>query len=150
MILFKIFLASPGDTLEERKAAEDVIEEINKSIGSRDNFRLELLKWENDTYPSMGEDGQDVINKQIGGDYQIFVGIMWKKFGTPTKRAGSGTEEEFELAYNRFTKKNDIQIMFYFNSCSIPQDADLMQFQKVREFKKKIEDLLYPTKNVGF
>lgn len=141
MRLFKIFLASPDDTIEERKVAEEVIEEINKSIGSRDNFRLELLKWENDTYPSMGEDGQDVINKQIGGEYQIFVGIMWKKFGTPTKRAGSGTEEEFELAYDRFTKKKDIQIMFYFNSCPIPQDADLMQFQKVREFKMKIEDL---------
>lgn len=141
MRLFKIFLASPGDTNAERLAAEEAVEEINKSIGSRDNFRLELLKWENDTYPSVGEDGQDVINKQIGSDYQIFVGIMWKKFGSPTKRAGSGTEEEFNLAYERYTSKKDIQIMFYFNSAPIPQDADLVQFQKVREFKKKIEIL---------
>lgn len=141
MKLFKIFLASPGDTDAERLAAEEVVEEINKSIGSRDNFRLELLKWENDTYPSVGEDGQDVINKQIGSEYQIFVGIMWKKFGSPTKRAGSGTEDEFNLAYKRYTSKKDIQIMFYFNSSPIPQDADLVQFQKVREFKKKIEDL---------
>ncbi len=138
---FKIFLASPSDTDNERLKAEEVVEEINKSIGSRDNFRLELLKWEKDTYPSMGEDGQDVINKQIGNDYQIFVGIMWKKFGTPTKRAGSGTEEEFNLAYDRYTSKKDIQIMFYFNSAPIPQDADLEQFQKVRDFKKKIEGL---------
>lgn len=138
---FKIFLASPGDTDAERLAAEEAVEEINKSIGSRDNFRLELLKWENDTYPSVGEDGQDVINKQIGSDYQIFVGIMWKKFGSPTKRAGSGTEEEFNLAYVRYTNKKDIQIMFYFNSAPIPQDADLMQAQKVKDFKKKIEDL---------
>ncbi len=141
MRLFKIFLASPGDTEAERLAAEEVVDEINKSIGSRDNFRLELLKWENDTYPSVGEDGQAVINKQIGSDYQIFVGIMWKKFGSPTKRAGSGTEEEFQLAYDRYTDKKDIQIMFYFNTSPIPQDADLMQAQKVKDFKKKIEDL---------
>lgn len=141
MKLFKIFLASPGDTNAERLAAEEVVEEINKSIGSRDNFILELLKWENDTYPSVGEDGQDVINKQIGSDYQIFVGIMWKKFGSPTKRAGSGTEEEFNLAYDRYISKKDIQIMFYFNSCPIPQDADLLQFKKVKNFKKNIEDL---------
>lgn len=141
MRFFKIFLASPGDTDAERQAADRVVDEINKSIGSRDNFRLELLKWENDTYPSMGEDGQDVINNQIGRDYQIFVGIMWKKFGTPTKRAGSGTEEEFELAYDRFTNKKNVQIMFYFNSCPIPQDADLEEFQKVKAFKKKIKDL---------
>ncbi|MDR3002519.1 MAG: DUF4062 domain-containing protein [Fibromonadaceae bacterium] len=141
MRLFKIFLASPCDTENERLAAEEVVDEINKSIGSRDNFRLELLKWENDTYPAMGEDGQDVINKQIGSDYQIFVGIMWKKFGSPTKRASSGTEEEFQLAYERYTSKRNIQIMFYFNSAPIPQAADLMQAQKVKDFKKKIEEL---------
>jgi len=65
MKLFKIFLASPGDTKAERLAAEEAVDEINKSIGSRDGFRLELLKWEDDTYPSIGEDGQDVINKQM-------------------------------------------------------------------------------------
>ncbi len=58
----------------------------------------------------MGEDSQDVINKQIGSDYHIFVGIMWKKFGTETKRAGSGTEEEFSLAYDRYKKNKDIQM----------------------------------------
>lgn len=141
MRLFKIFLASPGDTKEERLAAEDVVDEINKSTGSRDDFRLELVKWENDTYSSIGEDGQDVINKQIRGDYHIFVGIMWKKFGSPTKRAGSGTEEEFQLAYDRYDNKKDIHIMFYFNSMPIPQDTDYTQAQKVKDFKTKIEDL---------
>jgi len=139
--LFKIFLASPGDTQEERKAAEDVVNEINKGSGPRDNYRLELLKWETDTYSSIGEDGQDVINKQIGSDYQVFVGVMWKKFGTPTKRAGSGTEEEFQLAYERYDKKKDINIMFYFNSSPIPQDADFIQAQKVKDFKSRIQDL---------
>ena len=139
MRLFKIFLASPGDTSNERNSAEEVVDEINKSIGTRDSFRIELLKWENDTYPSIGEDGQDVINRQINSDYEIFVGIMWKKYGTPTKRAGSGTEEEFQLAYDRYSKRKDIQIMFYFNSSPIPQDSDLLQAQKVKDFKAKIE-----------
>ena len=59
------------------------------------DFRIESKKWEKDVFPAFGEDSQDVINKQIGTDYNIFVGIMWKKFGTPTSRAESGTEEEF-------------------------------------------------------
>lgn len=121
MKLFKIFLASPGDTSEERVIAEEVVEEINKTVGSRDKFRLELLKWEHDTYPTMAEYSQQAINEQMGGDFQIFVGIMWKKFGTPTLKAESGTEEEFELAYKRYSEKKDIQIMFYFNSAPIPQ-----------------------------
>ena len=141
MRLFKIFLASPGDTTEERTLAEEVVLEINRTIGLKDEFRLELLKWENNTYPSIGLDGQDVISRQIGGDYQIFIGLMWKKFGTPTKRAGSGTEEEFELAYDRYTKMKDIQIMFYFNSSPLPQDSNFEDFQKILSFKTKIEGL---------
>lgn len=141
MKLFKIFLASPGDTSDERLIAEDVVDEINKSVGSRDNFMLELLKWEHDTYPTMAEYSQQAINEQMGGDFQIFVGIMWKKFGTPTQQAESGTEEEFELAYKRYSEKKDIQIMFYFNSAPIPNDADFMQAQKVKDFKKKLQGL---------
>jgi hypothetical protein len=141
MKLFKIFLASPGDTSEERLIAEEVVDEINKSVGSRDNFMLELLKWEHDTYPAMAEYSQQAINEQMGGDFQIFVGIMWKRFGTPTQKADSGTEEEFELAYKRYSEKKDIQIMFYFNSAPIPQDADLMQAQKVKDFRKKLQGL---------
>ncbi len=138
---YKVFLASPDDTGEERKIAETIIKDLNETIGSRGNFIIELLKWENSTYPAFGEDGQDVINTQIGDDFDIFIGLMWKKFGTPTKRAGSGTEEEFERAYNRYKDDGTLKIMFYFNQESIPQDADFDQFSKVKEFKKKVSDL---------
>ena|SRR3989337_1199459 len=33
---------------------------------------------ETHTYPGIGEDAQDVINKQIDDDYDIFIGLMWK------------------------------------------------------------------------
>jgi len=138
---YKVFLASPDDTDAERKITETIITELNETIGSRGNFIIELLKWENSTYPAFGEHGQDVINKQIGNDYDIFVGIMWKRFGTPTKRAGSGTEEEFERTYSRYKDDGTLRIMFYFNQESIPQDADFDQFSKVKEFKKKVSDL---------
>lgn len=138
---YKVFLASPDDSAEERRISEKIVGDLNETIGSRNGFIIELLKWENSTYPEFGEDGQDVINKQIGDDYDIFIGVMWKKFGTPTKRAGSGTEEEFERAYKRYKGDNRLKIMFYFNQDSIPQDADLEQFSKVKEFKRKVSDL---------
>ena len=140
--LYKIFLASPGDTKEERKITENVIDEINSTLGEHHNFRAELLTWENNTSPSFGEDGQDVINKDIGLDYDIFIGIMWKRFGTPTKRADSGTEEEFTRAYEKLEKGDDIKIMFYFNSAPLEQEnLDLDQFKKVQTFKKKVGEL---------
>jgi hypothetical protein len=101
---------------DERTCAETVINDINHSVGKKDGFQIELLRWETSTYPGLGEDGQDVINQQIGDDYNIFVGIMWKKFGTKTNRAGSGTEEEFNRAYQQYNEKKSIQIMFYFRT----------------------------------
>lgn len=140
--LYKVFLASPADTKEERKVSENVIAEINSTLGEYHNFRVELLTWEKNTCPSFGEDGQDVINTDIGLDYDIFIGIMWKRFGTPTKRADSGTEEEFNRAFNKLQNGDEIKIMFYFNSAPLEQDnLDLEQYSKVQLFKKKLNDL---------
>lgn len=147
MRIFKVFLASPSDTINERAIAAEVVNEINLSTGSRDDFRIELLRWENDTYPNFGVDSQNVINTQIGSDYDIFIGVMWKKFGTPTLNADSGTEEEFKIAYQTFQNGGNVTIMFFFNNCTLPHDLDVEQFLKVREFKEKIQSLgsLYKT-----
>ena len=96
--IFKCFISSPSDTEKEREICEQIFAEINESLGKAYNFRIESLRWENDVRPSFGIDGQDVINKQIGNDYELFIGIMNKRFGTPTSKAGSGTEEEFNNA----------------------------------------------------
>ena len=136
---FNIFLASPSDTSEERKLANDVINEINKVHG-KGEFHLDLFTWEESTYSSIGEDGQDVINQQ-NHKYDIFIGIMWKKFGSPTKRGLSPTAEEFEIAHKRYLNKEVKNIMFYFNNSDLPQDSDLEQFMKVQEFKKRIWEL---------
>lgn len=140
--LYKVFLASPGDTKEERRIAKNVISEINSTLGEHNNFRVELLTWENNSAPSFGEDGQDVINNDIGLDYDIFIGIMWKRFGTPTKRADSGTEEEFNRAYSKLTNGGNLKIMFYFNSAPLEQEGlDIEQFLKVQTFKEKVKTL---------
>jgi hypothetical protein len=134
-----IFLASPSDTEKERKIVMDVVSELKETICKPFGITLELLSWENSVHPGIGSYPQEVINQQIGDDYTLFVGIMWKKFGTPTKKAGSATEEEYNRALESFksggTCKN---IMFYFNEADISFNDDLTQVQKVKDFKEKI------------
>lgn len=140
--IFKCFIASPSDTSEERAIVETVFSDINKMLGEELNFRIESKKWENDARPSFGTDGQNVINTQLLTEYSIFIGIMWNKFGGPTPRAGSGTEEEFDQAYTRFKDKEDIEIMLYFNEKPAPSSSlDLAQVQKIRDFKEKARHL---------
>ena len=101
--IYKCFIASPSDVMEERNACEEIFESISKSIGESLSFRIESVRWENDAVPAYADDGQDVINKQLTpGKHDIFVGIWAEKFGTPTDRAGSGTEEELKQAYEHW------------------------------------------------
>jgi hypothetical protein len=138
----KIFVASPSDVSEERETVSFVVQEIKRTIGDIRNVELETVKWETHSFPDVGDDAQDVINRQIG-KYDVLVGIMWKRFGTPTKRSDSGTGEEFERAYEYFKKFKRPKIMFYFRKTPFyPSNEDeVSQIKKVLRFRKKLEKL---------
>lgn len=56
--------------------------------------------------------------------YDIFVGIMWRRFGTETKVAGSGTEEEFPIAYRSWEEQRKLlELVFYFCQAVAPPRA---------------------------
>ncbi|MES2287841.1 MAG: DUF4062 domain-containing protein [Bacteroidota bacterium] len=138
---YKIFLASPSDLKEDRLSIDEVIKELNISYGKQNEIFLELLKWE--THSGAGISTihpQKIINSDLGSDYDIFIGIIWGKFGTKTDSAESGTEEEFLNAYNRFIEKpNSLQILFYFKTAPISMnEINPEQIKKIQEFKTEI------------
>lgn len=149
--IFKCFIASPSDTEKEREICDKVFREINGTIGNIFNFRIESLKWENNVRPSLGDEGQAIINEQIGNEYNVFIGIMYKKFGTPTSKAGSGTEEEFNNAYERHQAKENLEIMFYFNdkAPTILSEINPAELLKVNKFKSKLGQLGIYAKYIG-
>src|ERR1035437_7780621 len=93
-ITLQAFVSSPSDVSEERAMLEDIVHELNLTWSKTLGMSIELVKWETHVTPGVGQDPQQVINSQIGDDYDIFIGIMWACFGTETGRFGSGTEEE--------------------------------------------------------
>jgi len=137
---YKIFVSSPSNIKKEKQIIGEIFNELNKTWCEEKGIYLELLKWETDTYPDVGEYPQDVINRQIRQDYDIFVGILGQRFGSPTKMAGSGTEEEFNLAYERYKKDpKSIKIMFYFSNVRIPQSSiDPDQVKKINNFQEML------------
>ncbi len=146
---FRVFLVSPSDVVEEREVVSQVVaQELNRIFSDVELFKeeqryhLEIIRWETHLHPDVGDDIQDVINKQTP-EYELFLGIMWKRFGTPTGRAMSGTFEEFDRAYRRYKKTGWPHIMFYFRNEGIyPKDLDeLEQFNNVFKFKLRLEEL---------
>lgn len=139
-----MFVASPSDTQNEREICEKVLEELNQTLGDTFNFRVESLKWEKDVRPVIkNTDGQNEINEQIGQKYEMFIGIMNKKFGSPTPRAGSGTEEEFNNAFLRYKEEGNVEVMFYFNDepPKSMSEINIEELSKVRNFKNNLGKL---------
>lgn len=138
--VIKIFLSSPSDVLEERQRIIDIANELNKSLGFHLGKTIMIIGWENIS-PSIGSYAQQVINQEIN-DYDIFLGIFGLRFGTPTPNAGSGTEEEFDIAIKKYeqTEIKDI-CMFFKQDGFVVGDIDVQQLAEVQKFKNKISEL---------
>ncbi len=130
----RVFIASPGDVADGRDRVSVIVDELRRTVARIVSVELETVRWETHAWPDVGADAQDVINRQIG-EYDVFVGIMWKRFGTRTKRAPSGTAEEFDRAYEYFTTYSRPKIMFYFQVKPF-YPADLSE---LRQIKKSLE-----------
>ncbi|HEY2766236.1 MAG TPA: DUF4062 domain-containing protein, partial [Pseudonocardiaceae bacterium] len=120
----RIFVSSPSDLDDERDQCGSVVQDLNMTLRvlmPEKGVELELIRWETHTHPDLGADPQDVVDDQIPVDYDIFVGMMWTRFGTPTSEAGSGTEHEFRRAHaGRQQRRRPAHILFYFCEAQIP------------------------------
>lgn len=138
--IYKCFISSPGDCNQERELCEKVIRKVNDGLAKHLDINFETFKWENDVLPDMGKNGQEIIDESVErSNYDIFIGIMRYRFGTPTKIAGSGTEHEFIKSIEKKKTDPEIKIIFFFNNEDInPKNFDYDEYQKVQNFKKKI------------
>ena len=134
----RIFISSPGDVMDARDALEDVIvNKLQPTIGNQLGLHLQPMRWEGMVAPGMGDIQKNVFEEM--GEYDIFVGIFWKRFGTPTPEYGSGSEAEFWDAYRRWEEDNSRPILMYFcETPFLPTADDLEQYAKVLKFKEEI------------
>ena len=137
--ILQVFVASPSDVAAEREQLEVLITEMNKAWGRSLGVICELLRWETNVRPAFGAEPQAVINSQIGDDSDIFIGILWSRFGTATSSAESGTIEEFDRAYMRMQNVGKPEIMIYFKDTPIsPSKLEPADLQKIQIFKNSI------------
>ena len=108
------FLASPGDLQDERKAVHDVVDAFNECWADEFGYQIELLGWE-DTVAGVGRP-QQIINREVDR-CGLFIGLMWKRWGTPPDKDGkfsSGFHEEFERSMDRRERSGSPEIALFF------------------------------------
>jgi hypothetical protein len=135
-----VVVSSPGDVQEERDRLSLIIDELNRGVARSRGLRLEVIRWEKDSYPGFHADGpQGLIDPVLRiEDADLFIGIFWKRFGTPTMGAQSGTEYEFRRAHKAWNARGSPHIMFYFNQKPhTPASVeDAQQWQHVLDFQQ--------------
>ena len=148
--VLRLIVGSPGDARAEREAVHRVCDELNRTAARDRGLVLEVGDWDTDAYPGFHPEGpQGLIDTCLRiEDCDVFVGVFWKRFGTPVPDAGSGTEHEIRKAYAAWQEKRRPQIMVYFNEAPyFPQSSEEAKQQlKVLEFREAFpkEGLWWP------
>ena len=84
--MIRIFVSSPSDVPSERKAVERVARRVS---GQYDSVEIEVYLWERGHVYSAHTGFQEQI-EEIGG-FDLVVGILWSKLGSPLPRGFGGT-----------------------------------------------------------
>jgi hypothetical protein len=152
--LVRIFISSPRDVAEERKAAAELIEqELAKREAFRKPLKLDVFRYDDphsDTPFLADRSPQVSVDQRLqSADAEIVVAILWARMGTPVPDPNdpakilyqSGTEQEVEQAL-----KAGREVLVYFRRGQppAPEDDKLDEFkeqrQKVRAFRTRLEN----------
>lgn len=134
--LFRLFVGAPSDATEEHSIIRGLIEEWNRDHGSTTRARVEMAGWRTHSHPAAGDRPQALINKQVVDGSDIIVGLFRYRFGSPTGKAQSGTEEEIRRGIRQRKK-----VMVYFADLPEPRRRrERGEFARVQRFKQKYGD----------
>jgi hypothetical protein len=143
----RIFIACPGDVTAEKERLLKIIERL-QGLAHEAGFFLKPKEWWR-VIPDMGRPQQLIFDQLDPKSWDIFVGILWLRFGSPSGEVHpatglpieSGTHEEFLKAYELWKEHRRPRILFY--RCDRPPERldqiDPAQFAKVKDFFQEFE-----------
>jgi tetratricopeptide (TPR) repeat protein len=142
----RIFAASPSDMATERAkvgTAAAMLKPLADAIG----IVLDVVDWRA-VVPDMGRPERVILEQLNPTEWDVFVGILWHRFGTPPgggdaqaqREYLSGTEEEFETAYRLWKEHGQPRLMVYRCTRDVALEAlDPEQLKHVKEFFAQFE-----------
>jgi hypothetical protein len=130
--IYQLVCCGPSDVTKEISLVKQVVDQWNLTIGLDAGRFVHFAHWKTDATPDLSDRGQGIINQQIIDRADILVAILWSRFGTPTGKAESGTEEEILRAI----QQNKRVLLYFSDIVSSTKVADEDQYQKVQQFRR--------------
>lgn len=137
--IVRIFIGSPGGLDEERRAAHEIVESVNRSHSERWGCHFKLLGWEN-VVPGYIRP-QSKINEDLDRcDY--FIGVLWNRWGSRPNAEDSGYTSGFEEEYERSKERIESHLMkdmaIYFKEVDVPAGMEPgIEIKKVLDFRRR-------------
>jgi formylglycine-generating enzyme required for sulfatase activity len=145
--IVRLFVASPSDVDTERNHVAHVVEGLNRNMAAERDVRLQVLGWKTDARPRFHEKGpQGPIDEDLPiAQFDIVVGILWKRLGKPEPEMDgeTGTEHEIRAAIAAWRQSGKPEVVICFNNAPYrPKDvAESKQATRVLEFREEIAGL---------
>ena len=133
---YDLLISCPGDVGKYVDIVKECVDEFNRYIGRINDAMIVCKHWSTDSYAQSGDKPQELLNAQFVRDCDVAVALFWTRFGTPTDKYGSGSEEEIEELLSRGR-----QVFLYFIDEPIsPSVMNNDQYEKVQTFRENYKD----------
>jgi HEAT repeat protein len=148
----RVFLASPGDVLDEREIAHAVLDDIPYDPLLRGRVTIEEVAWDKKGAGApilAGLTPQDSIAAGLPrpSDCDIVVVIFWSRMGTPLPpayvkpdgtRYESGTEWEYHDALASFRQSGSPYVLLYRRTEPVLLDPDQPNFDERADQRRRV------------
>ncbi len=136
----KVVIASPGDLKSDRDTVANALSELNLTFNP-DGLHFRPLRWEDDVVIGQGNYSQSVINDQLLNEFDVLVGLIGLRLGTPTPEAPSGTVEEIRRALEREKDHHGFpRVLVFFKDAKVSAlDSDPTELLNVKTFSEELQ-----------
>lgn len=133
---YDLLISCPGDICEEIQLIEQAVGEFNERYSDTLGISIRPRYWRKSSYAQSGGKPQELLNKQFVKDCDAAVALLWTRFGSPTDKYGSGTEEEIEIMLGEGK-----QVFMYFSEKPLPPSQyDSEEYARVQMFREKYKE----------
>lgn len=136
IVRYDLLISCPGDVQTEIDLIKDSVEEFNEKFSDTLGLMVQVRHWKASSFSQSGNKPQELLNSQFVNDCDAAVAVLWTRFGTPTDKYGSGTEEEIESML-----ESGKQVFMYFSEkANSPSGLDYEQYERVKAFRNKYKE----------
>lgn len=136
VISYDLLISCPGDVQTEIDIVESVVNKFNELYMGPLGISIRTRHWRKSSYAQSGGKPQALLNEQFVNECDAAVAIFWTRYGSPTDKYGSGTEEEVEIML-----QSGKQVFMYFSDKPIqPSQMKNAGYQEIQAFKEKYRD----------